>query len=98
MQKFEDECEIQMRPMNRAFEHFPMDTSTGSHARLDAWQTGQTGYPLIDAAMRCVNETGYLNFRMRAMLVVPKLKVKYIFKNRSYDSISSSEAEDFSCS
>lgn len=69
MQKFEDECEIQMRPMNRAFEHFPMDTSTRSNARLDAWQTGQTGYPLIDAAMRCVNETGYLNFRMRAMLV-----------------------------
>ncbi len=69
IQKFEDECEIEMRPMNRAFEHFSMDTSRHSEGRLLAWQQGQTGYPLIDAAMRCVNKTGYLNFRMRAMLV-----------------------------
>ena len=34
-----------------------------------AWQTGQTGFPLVDACMRCLNETGYLNFRMRAMVV-----------------------------
>ena len=36
---------------------------------LQAWKTGQTGYPLVDACMRCVAQTGYLNFRMRAMLV-----------------------------
>ena len=34
-----------------------------------AWKTGQTGFPLIDACMRCLNETGYLNFRMRALVV-----------------------------
>ena len=34
-----------------------------------AWKNGQTGYPLVDASMRCVKETGYLNFRMRAMVV-----------------------------
>ncbi len=28
---------------------------------LAAWQQGQTGYPLIDAAMRCLNQTGYLH-------------------------------------
>jgi deoxyribodipyrimidine photo-lyase len=28
---------------------------------LTAWQMGQTGYPLIDAAMRCLNQTGYLS-------------------------------------
>ena len=28
-----------------------------------------TGYPLIDASMRCLRSTGYINFRMRAMLV-----------------------------
>lgn len=27
---------------------------------LTAWQNGQTGYPLIDASMRCLNQTGYL--------------------------------------
>lgn len=34
-----------------------------------AWQHGQTGIPMVDACMRCVTATGYLNFRMRAMLV-----------------------------
>jgi deoxyribodipyrimidine photo-lyase len=32
-----------------------------------AWKTGKTGYPLIDASMRALKETGWLNFRMRAM-------------------------------
>ena len=36
---------------------------------IDAWENGKTGYPLVDACMRCVVETGYLNFRMRAMVV-----------------------------
>jgi deoxyribodipyrimidine photo-lyase len=37
-------------------------------AHLDAWQQGRTGYPMIDAAMRALTQTGLLNFRMRAML------------------------------
>jgi len=37
--------------------------------RLDAWREGRTGYPLIDACMRCLMQTGYLNFRARAMVV-----------------------------
>ena len=36
---------------------------------IQAWKTGQTGFPLIDASMRCLIQTGYINFRMRAMLV-----------------------------
>jgi len=32
-----------------------------------AWKAGETGYPMVDAAMRCLRETGWLNFRMRAM-------------------------------
>ena len=34
-----------------------------------AWEEGKTGYPLVDACIRCVKATGYLNFRMRSMLV-----------------------------
>lgn len=37
--------------------------------KISAWKAGKTGLPLIDACMRCVNTTGYINFRMRAMLV-----------------------------
>jgi deoxyribodipyrimidine photo-lyase len=32
-----------------------------------AWTEGRTGYPMVDASMRCLRETGWLNFRMRAM-------------------------------
>jgi deoxyribodipyrimidine photo-lyase len=36
---------------------------------LHAWQTGNTGVPLVDAVMRCLHQTGWVNFRMRAMVV-----------------------------
>ncbi|MBX0302641.1 cryptochrome/photolyase family protein [Haloarcula salinisoli] len=32
---------------------------------LDAWKRGQTGYPLVDAGMRQLNEEGYLHNRPR---------------------------------
>ncbi|NJK72066.1 MAG: deoxyribodipyrimidine photo-lyase [Synechococcaceae cyanobacterium SM2_3_60] len=32
-----------------------------------AWCDGQTGYPLVDAAMRCLKATGWLPFRLRAL-------------------------------
>ena len=35
--------------------------------KVQAWKNGKTGYPLIDASMRALVETGWLNFRMRAM-------------------------------
>ena len=38
-------------------------------ADLDrAWRSGQTGFPMVDAAMRALTETGYINFRMRALV------------------------------
>ncbi len=33
----------------------------------EAWCTGQTGYPLVDASMRCLNHTGWLPFKLRAL-------------------------------
>ena len=36
---------------------------------FDAWKHGETGFPLVDACMRCLHVTGYINFRMRSMLV-----------------------------
>jgi deoxyribodipyrimidine photo-lyase len=37
--------------------------------RLRAWAEGLTGYPFVDACMRSLRETGWINFRMRAMLM-----------------------------
>jgi len=34
---------------------------------VEAWKKGQTGFPLVDACMRCLHQTGWINFRMRAM-------------------------------
>lgn len=36
-------------------------------ALVEAWKQGRTGFPMVDAAMRCLRRTGWLNFRMRAM-------------------------------
>lgn len=37
--------------------------------RLNAWRDGRTGFPFIDACMRALRETGWLNFQMRSMLM-----------------------------
>ena len=37
--------------------------------KFDAWRNGQTGWPLVDACMRYLHHHGWINFRMRAMLV-----------------------------
>ena len=66
IQKFETICEYETMCINRAFEEIWKEKNDNF---LQAWKTGQTGYPLVDAAMRCVIETGWINFRMRALLV-----------------------------
>ena len=66
IQKFEMDPSIQDKNMNSSFNSI----RTKSDRKLfKAWRDGQTGYPLIDAAMRCVKETGYLNFRLRSTVV-----------------------------
>merc|ERR1711998_471649 len=37
--------------------------------KLQAWLKGQTGFPLVDACMRALHSHGWINFRMRCMLV-----------------------------
>jgi len=69
IQKFESECEMEFRPVNRAYQAFPYRDDSEVDRDLLAWQQGNTGLPLVDACMRCLQATGYINFRMRAMLV-----------------------------
>jgi deoxyribodipyrimidine photo-lyase len=66
IQKFEDESRMEFEPVNKAYQ--ALEKNRDEHL-IQAWQTGKTGVPLIDACMRCVVATGYLNFRMRAMVV-----------------------------
>jgi deoxyribodipyrimidine photo-lyase len=66
IQKFEMECRMEREDLNRGYIAFPRRQEEN---KVTAWCEGQTGYPLIDASMRCLKETGYINFRSRAMLV-----------------------------
>jgi len=66
IQKFEVECTYETHCVNNGYElleHIKNETF------IRAWKTGQTGYPLVDACMRAVEQTGWINFRMRAMVV-----------------------------
>ena len=36
--------------------------------KFEAWKLGKTGWPFFDACMRSLTETGWINFRMRAMI------------------------------
>ena len=66
IQKFEMECRYETECINRGYEILPHEKN---EAFIKAWKTGTTGYPLIDACMRAVESTGWINFRMRAMVV-----------------------------
>ncbi|HYW49030.1 MAG TPA: FAD-binding domain-containing protein [Gemmatimonadaceae bacterium] len=68
MQKLEDQPRIEFDTMCEAFVGM-RDEQQADAERLAAWHDGRTGYPLIDACMRAVRATGWLPFRMRAMVV-----------------------------
>ena len=67
IQKLESEPQIEFVNLHSAYDG--MRPSAPDQTKLIAWQQGQTGYPMIDACMRMLNTTGWINFRMRAMLV-----------------------------
>ena len=66
IQKLEDQPDIEWSNMARAYDNIRDDFND---AHFEAWKSGQTGFPFIDANMRYLNHHGYINFRMRAMLV-----------------------------
>ncbi len=67
VQKLESQPSIEFKNMHPAYDQLrcePVDPIT-----LSAWAKGETGFPMIDACMRMLLQTGWVNFRMRAMLV-----------------------------
>jgi deoxyribodipyrimidine photo-lyase len=76
MQKLEDQPSIEFRNFARVCDGLrPGDGPASSEpsqrdqANFEAWCAGATGFPIVDACMRSLRATGWLNFRMRAMLV-----------------------------
>ncbi len=67
IQKLESEPSIEFRTFIPALN--TMRDGHHNEEYLTAWREGRTGYPFVDACMRSLRATGWLNFRMRAMLV-----------------------------
>jgi len=67
MQKLEDEPALEWRGLHSAYAGMRSDVPDAE--RLEAWQKGETGLPFVDACMRYLNATGWLNFRMRSMVM-----------------------------
>ncbi len=66
IQRLESASEMEFRAINPAYRNVIYEDDP---TKLDAWINGYTGYPMIDACMRCLQATGFMNFRMRAMVV-----------------------------
>jgi deoxyribodipyrimidine photo-lyase len=66
IQKFENEMRMESENINRGYNALRTEWNEDYYV---AWENGRTGYPLVDACMRCVKQTGYLNFRMRSMVI-----------------------------
>jgi deoxyribodipyrimidine photo-lyase len=67
MQKLEDEPALEWRCLHPA--HEGLRPAIPDATRLAAWQSGETGLPFVDACMRSLAATGWLNFRMRSMVM-----------------------------
>jgi deoxyribodipyrimidine photo-lyase len=68
MQKLESEPALEFRNLHPAYNGIRRPEELDA-ARLAAWCAGETGMPFVDACMRYLKATGWLNFRMRAMLM-----------------------------
>ena len=66
IQKFEVACSYETACINKGYE---LLAHQKNKTFIKAWKTGMTGVPLVDACMRAVEQTGWINFRMRAMVV-----------------------------
>lgn len=66
IQKLEDETCLEFENLHSAYNNLREQVFNAEH--FEAWKTGLTGYPMVDACMRALISTGWINFRMRAML------------------------------
>ena len=64
--------QMQHEPMRQQFNAFPW--KTGNSAEVTAWQKGQTGFPIVDAGMRQLWQTGWMHNRVR--MIVASFLVK----------------------
>jgi len=67
IQKLESEPALEFRNLHRGYDGLREGGWNQQH--FDALVAGRTGWPLVDACVEMLRQTGWVNFRMRAMLV-----------------------------
>jgi deoxyribodipyrimidine photo-lyase len=67
IQKLESEPAIEFHNMHRGYDGLREPEFNAEH--FHRLTTGTTGWPLVDACVAMLKDSGWLNFRMRAMLV-----------------------------
>jgi deoxyribodipyrimidine photo-lyase len=67
IQKLESEPAIEWQNMHRGYDNLREHDFNEAH--FEALKAARTGWPMVDACVTMLRETGWLNFRMRAMLV-----------------------------
>lgn len=66
--------DLAKKNFNARFDGFPWASRTAAH--LHAWQKGETGYPIVDAGMRQLWQTGWMHNRVR--LIAGSFLVKHL--------------------
>jgi deoxyribodipyrimidine photo-lyase len=67
IQKLEDEPELEWLNLHRGYDG--LREAEHQPAHFEALINGRTGWPMVDACVAMLRHTGWVNFRMRAMLV-----------------------------
>lgn len=67
IQKLESEPELEWRNLHRGYDGLREGEFNAAH--FEALRQGRTGWPMVDACVAMLRHTGWVNFRMRAMLV-----------------------------
>ena len=67
IQKMEDQPQIEFSNLHSAYDG--IRENKFDYAKFHSWKFGNTGFPMVDACMRSLIATGWLNFRMSAMLI-----------------------------
>ncbi|MBH43338.1 MAG: deoxyribodipyrimidine photolyase [Rickettsiales bacterium] len=67
IQKIYDQPDLESKNLHPFFENIRKNEFDDTKFRL--WKEGMTGYPFLDACLRFLKVHGWINFRMRAMIV-----------------------------
>ncbi len=67
IQKLYDEPTIEYENLHVLYNGLRENNFNNNY--FSRWKEGRTGFPFLDACMRFLNANGWLNFRMRAMIV-----------------------------